>query len=186
MKRLSVIWTLFVSALASAQDMPLHQIIIPGEAWKIAEGDLPSAPKITLPDLPLKQPAAWTMGLDGSTLLVADAADRYVWAFRIEKDGKLGPGDRYCRMRVRGDERRKRFAPSEAASADPSAMTTDAANRTYVATNLGIQVFDPTGRLCGVFTSPPGRIKELVFNGDWLFARTEGKVYVRKMVATGP
>jgi sugar lactone lactonase YvrE len=54
-----------------------------------------------------------------------------------------------------------------------------------VATNLGIQVFDPTGRLCGVFTAPPGRVTELVFNGDRLFARVADKVFVRKMLAKG-
>ena len=64
-------------------------------------------------------------------------------------------------------------------------MTIDGANRTYVATNLGIQVFDPTGRLCGVFTAPQGRVTELAFDGDRLFARAGGKVFVRQMLAEG-
>jgi sugar lactone lactonase YvrE len=118
-------------------------------------------------------------------LLVSDAADRYVWAFQIQEVGQLGPGDRYCRLRVRGDERRKSSTPAEAYKPDPSAMTIDAANRTYVATNLGIQVFDPTGRLCGVFTAPPGRVTELVFDGDRLFGRVGDKTYVRHMLASG-
>jgi len=54
-----------------------------------------------------------------------------------------------------------------------------------VATNLGLQVFDPTGRLCGVFTAPPGKVTELTFDGDRLFARADGKVFVRKMLAEG-
>jgi enterochelin esterase family protein len=62
-------------------------------------------------------------------------------------------------------------------------MTVDAASRTYVATNLGIQVFDPTGRLCGVFAAPPGRVTELAFDGDRLFARVGDRVYMRKMLA---
>ena len=61
-------------------------------------------------------------------------------------------------------------------------MTVDGANRTHVATNLGIQVFDPTGRLCGVFTAPPGRVTDLAFDGDRLFARVGDKTYVRQML----
>ena len=64
-------------------------------------------------------------------------------------------------------------------------MTVDGATRLYVATNLGIQVFDPTGRLCGVFTGPVGRVTELAFDGDWLFAKADGRVFVRTMLAEG-
>jgi enterochelin esterase family protein len=88
-------------------------------------------------------------------------------------------------MRITGDERRKSLTPRENYLADPSAMTMDAANRSYVATNLGIQIFDPTGRLCGVITSPPGRVTELAFDGNQLYARAGDKVYVRTMLAEG-
>ena len=77
----------------------------------------------------LKQPTCCALALGGSTLLVADAADRHVWAFRIEKDGTLGPGDRYCRLQVRGDQRRTKSTPPEAYRADPSAMTVDGFGR---------------------------------------------------------
>jgi enterochelin esterase family protein len=133
-----------------------------------------------------KEPVCGVVALNGSTVLVADAADRYIWAIQVRKDGGImGPGDRYCRLRVRGDDRRTRSTPPEAYRADPSAMIVDGASRTYVATNLGIQVFDPTGRLCGVMTAPPGRATELAFDGDRLFARADGKAFVRKMLAEG-
>ena len=83
-----------------------------------------------------------------------------------------------------GDSRLKGEKP-EKFLADPSAMTMDGSNRTYVATSLGIQSFDPTGRLNGVFTSPPGRVIELAFDGNKLYAKTDGKVYVRVMLAEG-
>ena len=187
MKHLSIAAVLLVAGVAAGQDMPLHEILKPGETWRAHDGDVPAAGKaFALPDgLPVKEATCSAVALGGSTLLVADAADRYVWAFPIQKDGTLGPGDRYCRLRVRGDERRKQFTRPEAFRADPSAMAVDGANRTYVATNLGIQVFDPTGRLCGVFTAPPGRVTELAFDGDRLVARADGKVFVRKMLAEG-
>jgi hypothetical protein len=188
MKHLSVLALLFAAGVVTAQDMPLHEIIKPGETWQPASADMPKTAKpleVMRDRLPLKEPTCAVVALGGSTLLVADAADRYVWAFQIQKDGSIGPGDRYCRLRVRGDDRRKRVTPEEAYLAEPTAMTIDGANRTYVATNFGIQVFDPTGRLCGVFTAPPGHVTELAFDGDRLFARAGDKVFVQKMLATG-
>jgi enterochelin esterase family protein len=201
MKPITLPSLLLAAGLASAQDMPLHEIVRPSETWQPYTGTMPAGPasayrvdakaRTVLVDsgkevqCPLREPTTCVVALGGSTLLVADTTDRYVWAFRIEKDGTLGPGDRYCRLRVAGDERRKATTPPEKYLADPSAMTVDAAGRTYVATNLGIQVFDPTGRLCGVTTAPPGRVTELQFDGDRLFARANGKVYVRKMLAEG-
>jgi hypothetical protein len=207
MKHLAVPALLLAAGVASAQDMPLHEILKPGETWQLHDGGMPvkaSGPKqIDLKDRPLrvhdlgpdgmpsdvrhefKEPTVGIGVLGGSTYLFADAADRYIWAMRREKDGSLDIGDRYMRLRVRGDDRRKDRTPPDAYRADLAAMTVDAADRTYVATNLGIQVFDPTGRLCGVFTAPPGRVTELVFNGDRLFARVADKVFVRKMLAKG-
>jgi hypothetical protein len=190
MKQIPVLVLLFVASVADAQDMPLHEILKPGESWQPATTDMPKRPADTFPagslkGPPIKEPTCAATTLGGSTLLMASAADRYVWAFQIQKDGSIGPGDRYCRLRVRGDERRKRVAQEEEYKADPSAMIIDGANRTYVATNLGIQVFDPTGRLCGVFTAPPGRVTELIFDGDRLFARAGADVYVRQILATG-
>jgi SMP-30/gluconolaconase/LRE-like protein len=195
MKHFSVLAMFFVASVATAQDMPLHEILKPGETWQPASGDMPKVDDWSVflrflrdrTDGPkLHEPTCLTISLGGSTVLVADAADRYVWAFQIKKDNTLGPGDRYCRLRVRGDDRWKKDTPPEAYRADPSAMSVDGANRTYVATNLGIQVFDPTGRLCGVITAPPGRVTEMAFRGDRLFARAGDKVYMRQMLAEGP
>jgi hypothetical protein len=198
MKHLSICCLLIVTGLAAAQDMPLHEILRPGEEWKPYAGEMPKTKASYSVDIrnrlvrngevlssPVKVPTCCAVALGGSTLLVADNEDRYIWALRLEKDGSLGPGDRYCRLRVKGDVRRKNGTPPEAYRAEPTAMIVDAANRTYVATNLGVQVFDPTGRICGVFPAP-GRIGEMAFDRDRLFARVEDKVFVRQMFAQGP
>jgi len=187
MKHLPVPFLLLMTSAACAQDMPLHEILKPGETWQPATTDMPKRPAGTylidsLKDPSIKKTACAATTLGDSTLLVAYAADRYIWAYQIQEGGVLGPGDRYCRLRVKGDERRKSSTPPDAYKADPSAMTVDGANRTHVATNLGIQVFDPTGRLCGVFTAPPGRVTDLAFDGDRLFARVGDKTYVRQML----
>ena len=69
-------------------------------------------------------------------------------------------------------------------------MTTDAAGRYYVTSALGVQVFDPTGRMCGVLPKPqldkpltscalagPGLSYLYITNGD--------KIYRRKVQAAG-
>ncbi|HVK10326.1 MAG TPA: hypothetical protein VM597_16285 [Gemmataceae bacterium] len=123
--------------------------------------------------VPVPEPTCCTVALGGSTLHVGDGGGRYVWAFRIEKDRALGPGDRYCRLRV-----------NESNRPETSALTVDGFGRFYAATNTGIQVFDPTGRLCGVITAPPGQVTALFFNGDELCAVVGDKAHVRRLNAT--
>lgn len=191
---------LLLAGLCSAQDMPLHEILRPGEDWQPAGGPTPKAVAAYTVDaakkvvrtgdrafaVPVPEPTCCVVALGGSTLLVGGAAGRYVWAFRIEKDGSVGPGDRYCRLRVTQDVRlRKEDTPSDAGRSETSALAVDGAGRFYAATTLGIQVFDPTGRLCGVMTAPPGTVTELVFGGDHLYARAGGQVYVRRLLAEG-
>ena len=132
MSRLSVVAVLLAAGAATAQDMPLSEILKPGETWQPTSDDMP---RIGLPpqyqvrtelhrvvrrsgsglfeeiETPLNRPTSCAQVSGGSTLLVVDEADRYVWAFQIKKDGSLGPGDRYCRLRVRGDQRRAKTTP---------------------------------------------------------------------------
>lgn len=187
-------------SVALAQDMPLHEILRPGETWKthsgLASKPLPcdyrvdrAAKKLFRGEqeikLPFAEPGCCAIGLGGSSLLVGDAADRHVWTFRIEADGSLGPGDRYCRMRTRQDVRLFKKELPVPERSEVSALTVDGANRIYAATAIGIQVFDPTGRICGVMEVPKGTVSSLVFDGDQLFATVNDVVHVRRMNAVG-
>ena len=44
MNRLSIPGLLLAASLASAQDMPLHDILKPGEDWKPHDGEMPARP----------------------------------------------------------------------------------------------------------------------------------------------
>ena len=192
---LSMIVGLLLTGAAVAQDMPLHEILKPGETWIPLDKVLYRAKVVNnepyevvldkkavrrngvVYPLPIEEPTCSAVALGGSTLLIGDAAGGYVWAFRIEKDGSIGPGDRYCRLKLRKNETRS----------ETSAITMDSADRTYLATKEGIQVFDPTGRLCGVFTSPPGgKVTALAFHGNVLRARCGENAFARQMLAEGP
>ena len=51
---------------------------------------------------------------------------------------------------------------------------------------IGVQVFDPTGRLCGVLTpAAPGRPEHLAFEGDRLTLWVGDTKYARKLNTRG-
>lgn len=174
-----------------AQDMPLHEIVKAGETWQISKQPMPEGPKSkyeakpsekglrlegreALLKLPLERPACVAEWHGGDSLLVGDAGGKHVWTFRIEKNGDLSGGDRYCPLRVR---------PGEGES-HVSALCIDGSNRVYAAYKEGIMVYDPTGRPCGLITAPgSGPISKLVFEGHQLFAKVGDQVYVRTMLA---
>jgi len=62
--------------------------------------------------------------------------------------------------------------------------------RYYVTTALGVQVFDPTGRLCGVLPKPQADkpLTSCTFSGEkreYLYVTNGDKIYRRKVQATG-
>jgi gluconolactonase len=69
-------------------------------------------------------------------------------------------------------------------------LTVDGDRRLYAATREGVQVFDPTGRLCGVLLKPlPQPVTAVAFGGagrDRLFIACGDRLFVRKTKAKGP
>ena len=65
----------------------------------------------------------------------------------------------------------------------------DRVGRLYAATSQGIQVFDPTGRLCGVLLKPEREAATaLTFGGpdfDRLYVLCNNKLYARKLKTKG-
>lgn len=213
---LAVVAALVLVAPAAAQDMPLSQILIPGEDWKpVSAGALPGPPLPVLPgktirftagtghgpsyftvrgdpavyvrngdsaprrlELPLAEPTGVALWRDGGTLVVADAGGKYLWAFRVEKDGSLSAGEPYYPLWLR--PRRKRSEVAE--------LTMDQAGRLYAATPDGVQVFDTTGRLSGILDKPAaGPMTRVAFDGPegTLVVDCGGKLYARRLNAKG-
>src|SRR5262249_34835250 len=92
----------------------------------------------------LNRPAGITLWPDGRRLVVGDADGKHLWAFPVEKDGDLTAGERYYALRVKRGQTKSGV----------TALTVDDKGRLYACTPLGVQVFDPTGRLCGVLLKP--------------------------------
>ena len=69
-------------------------------------------------------------------------------------------------------------------------MTSDTLGRYYVTSAVGLQVFDPTGRLCGVLTKPqPDKpLTSCVLSGpnrEYLYVTNGDKIFRRKVQAVG-
>lgn len=111
---------------------------------------------------------------DEGHLVIGESDGAYLWAVRIEKDGSFGPGDRYYSLRTRPGEKMT-----------VTAMTMDAGYLLYACTPLGIQVFDPTGRLSGVIAAPSKDAMTAITIGgakaDELFVAAGDKIYARKI-----
>lgn len=116
---------------------------------------------------------------DQGTLVVADSATRFLWAYRVEADGSLSAGDKYYELQL----------PEGREESGADGMTVDTAGRLYVASHVGLQVFDPTGRLSGVLLKPqPAFLSNVVLGGaklDTLYVTSADKVFRRRTKATG-
>ncbi|TVQ03742.1 MAG: gluconolactonase [Planctomycetaceae bacterium] len=116
---------------------------------------------------------------DNRFLLVSDSAGRYVWSYRIEPGGTLAYGQPYHHVHLATDETRT--------GADGATMTRD--GYLYLATSMGVQVFDQPGRCHAIIPAPRGeQMTNLVFAGpemNVLYATIGGKLYRLPTKVTG-
>jgi sugar lactone lactonase YvrE/predicted alpha/beta superfamily hydrolase len=107
-------------------------------------------------------------------LIVNDSASRGIWWFQVQPDGGLANGDSIYRLE----------APDESTATEAGGMAIDSEGFLYVATNLGIQVFDPQGRVMAILQPPQPRVSSLAFGGpkrDILYVTAGDKVFRRSM-----
>ncbi len=211
---LSSLFLLLKSYCCFGQDMPLHEII-PQTGWwsemkqsdnvisteglttlKLRFSKVPFQYDIHLSDhsiwlkrgdekpikleLGIPEPAGLVAIHHEGTMMIGDASSKYLWAFRINQDGSLVNPEKYATLRL----------PGRLLRSDVSVLLTDNRDRTYAATPYGIQIYDPTGRMCGVLTLP---LKAIVTSmswggeeGDQLQIVQGGKRFSRPMLAKRP
>ncbi len=180
-KLLALVLLAWLTPAAKSQDMPLSQILIDGESWKKGE-------KATAEELKSLQEAkhgfdvvgvsAVVMSPDQKVIYVAIENWTHVNAFQAEgpTDTRFWGQNQYCPLRLKRGEK----------TGGATALTVDKEGRIYAATPIGVQVFDPTGRLCGVLTpAAPGKSEFLAFEGDQLTLWIGDTKYTRKLHTTG-
>ena len=119
-----------------------------------------------------------TLSPDQSLLYVADYYSHWIYSYSVQADGTLANKQRFDWL----------LAPDNADDAGPDGIRCDRDGLLYVATRLGIQVCDQTGKVECIIPTPNRRVANLVFGGekfDTLFATCGDKVFKRKLKTTG-
>jgi enterochelin esterase-like enzyme/sugar lactone lactonase YvrE len=138
-------------------------------------------------DTGITGPNGIALSNDAGTLAVSDYKGGHTWMFRVKADGALDAKMPTMEMRRPIDpkgEFKFHEPPPLLPASGGDGMAVDRAGRWYVTSALGVQVFDPTGRLCGVLPKPrpdkpltscvlagPNRDQLYVTNGDAIFRR---------------
>ena len=112
---------------------------------------------MTAVDVGITRPNGIVLSNDGGTLLVSDHGGPSTWTFRVNKNGVLDAKMPTMPMRLpidpKGEFNFNEPPPYiQASKGDGSAV--DKIGRFYVTSELGVQIFDPTGRPCGVLPKP--------------------------------
>jgi gluconolactonase len=130
-------------------------------------------------DKGVNAPNGIALSPDERTLAVSEYSGHNVWTFSVQPDGSLTGREPYMDMRV----------PAEGKASQGDGMTADKAGRYYVCTAVGVQVFDPTGRLCAVLPKPQAKaLVNVALAGrdhSYLYVACGDKIYRRKTTARG-
>lgn len=126
------------------------------------------------------RPNGITVSPDEQTLVVSDHGGAHVWAWQIQNDGSLTSGAPFMTMRL---------APDKEISLGDGA-TTEAKGRYFVTTEIGVQIFDPAGRLVGILDKPhpQAKIVSIEFAGpnhDVLYLAAGDKIFSRQLKTPG-
>jgi sugar lactone lactonase YvrE len=121
----------------------------------------------------LKWPRGVRSSADGSMLFVSDPPTRWVWSFRIQRDGSLTDERQFCRLETRDGKE----------ETDSGGMAFDPQGFLYVATKFGVQVCDPSGHVITIIDSPQrAGVANVFFAGrglKWLYITDGDKMYRR-------
>lgn len=146
-----------------------------GEVWLIK-----SDRSKTLLDKGLKAPTAISLSPDGLWLMVMESQSHWGYIYRVKTAGDVGLKQRFFWSHV----------PDWAEASGAGNMCMDRDGRPYVATHMGVQVFDRNGRSRGILPMPMPNAgaMSVCFGGermDTLFVTSGGKIYKRQMKAIG-
>jgi gluconolactonase len=144
------------------------------ELWLIrANGE-----KVRL-DKNLKGASGVALSPDGLWLFVAQALSRTGLSYRVSPDGTVDAREAFYDF----------YVPAWADDSAAAGIGMDRDGRAYVATRMGVQVFDRNGRVAAVLPLPGNAAGTgLCFGGhdfDTLYVASGGKVYRRKLHVPG-
>jgi gluconolactonase len=134
--------------------------------------------KKTEVDAGLKYANGVALTPDQTQLYVTESATHWVWIYQIQPDGTLSNKQRYGWLHDADIE----------GNAWADGVKCDREGRVFIASRLGIQVLDQTGRVNAILPLPSGQASNLCFGGvnfDTLYVSCGDKVYRRKLKTHG-
>ena len=141
---------------------------------------MPKGGKPRVVDEGIELPNGVLFSPDQSLLYVSDYTGALAWAFQIQPDGSLAHKQRYFYLHM----------PDAATRSSADGMAVDADGRVYIATALGVQVFDQIGKCHAIIPAPqPGMsLSNVEFGGpnmDEMYVTNGDKVFKRKTKVKG-
>ncbi len=182
---LGVVAALVLASVGVAQDMPLFTFAKLGATWEKTEGEWGKA--ISPVDIP---GAANALSKDGATLYAGYPDRSAVWAYPVQNGRPvLDAGAPYAPLRIVAGYDNSREAREKRKANPPTlavlALVVDPAGRIYAATTKDVQVFDPTGRLCGTLPLPhtgtPTNMSFTSTPNPTLIITIDGQAWTREM-----
>jgi gluconolactonase len=144
------------------------------KVWLLPKGGTPR-----LVDEGIERPNGILFSPDQTQLYVADSLGQLSWAFQVQADGTLVHKQRYFYLHMADGE----------TSSGADGMKVDTDGRVYVATPLGVQVFDQIGKCHAIIPAPTRAfLSNLAFGGpdfDEIYVTNMDKVFKRKVRTRG-
>jgi sugar lactone lactonase YvrE/enterochelin esterase-like enzyme len=169
-----------------AEDMPSNDLAVSvkGDLYFTDTANkkvwlLPKGGKPRVVDEGIESPNGVLFSPDQSLLYVSDYVGQLSWAFQIQPDGSLAHKQRYFYVHM----------PDAATRSGADGMAADADGRVYIATSLGVQVFDQIGKCHAIIPAPQrASLSNVEFGGpnlDELYVTNGDKVFKRKTKVKG-
>jgi gluconolactonase len=140
---------------------------------------VPKGGKPRIVDEGIEFPNGVLFSPDQTLLYISDYAGQLSWAFQIQPDGSLAHKQRYFYVHM----------PDAAIRSGADGMTTDTNGSVYVATSLGVQVFDQIGKCHAIIPAPlRASLSSVKFGGpnlDEMYITNGDKVFKRKTKVKG-
>ena len=145
------------------------------KVWFIPKGGKPRV----VDEGGIENPNGVLFSPDQTLLYVSDYIGQLSWVFQIQPDGSLAHKQKYFYLHV----------PDSATRSSADGMAVDADGRVYIATALGVQVFDQIGKCHAIIpAAQPGSLSNVEFGGpgmDEMYVTNGDKVFKRKTRVKG-
>ncbi len=154
----------------------------------------PQTGDVTPVDTGITKPNGIALSNDGGTLAVSDYGGADTWTFRVNPGGILDAKMPTMSMRLPIDadgEFKSKEPPPYLEASKGDGMAVDKVGRYYVTSELGVQIFDPTGRPCGLLPKPDAGqpLTTCMLAGTYystLYIAHGTKIYCRKLTVEKP